>query len=192
MNSKNEVGSLIYNGYTSEQIKERIPDFPLKPDKSYFLNLGYSLSTARNHIRTLKRNNLSSINHKYSIEESSFLTSSNANNNDLILDSSALNYEESVKLVLNSNRVTILYSVIKNLVPTNQECLISMLQNTHQKYRLVPWKWKSITDTDELIFDYLENLPTNERPTLLTSNENMALQAKCLGFEYILYIQQKS
>lgn len=32
MSSKNEVGSLIYNGYTSEQIRERIPIFPLNPD----------------------------------------------------------------------------------------------------------------------------------------------------------------
>ena len=58
MSSKNEVGSLIYNGYTSEQIRERIPSFPLNPDKKYFLNLGYSMSTARNYLTTLKKNYL--------------------------------------------------------------------------------------------------------------------------------------
>ena len=192
MSSKNEVGSLIYNGYTSEQIRERIPSFPLNPDKEYFLNLGYSMSTARNYLTTLKKNNISSIENTFSIEDSNFLTSSNANNNNLILDSSALDYEESVKLMLNSFKVTVLYSVIKSFAHTNQEYLISMLQNTQQKYRLVPWKWKSIKDADESIFDYLENLPTNERPTLLTADQNMALQAKCLGFEYILYISKSS
>lgn len=192
MNKKNEVGSLIYNGYTSEQIRERIPSFPQDPNKEYFLNLGYSVHTASNYITALNKNNHSSIKKIFSIEGFSTFTSKNANVKDLILDCSAFDYEELVKLVLDSYRVTVLYSVIKNFAATNQECLISMLQNTHHQYRLVPWKWKSTTDADEAVFDYLENLPSDERPTLLTANQNMALRAKCLGFDYILYIKQKS
>ena len=61
MNKKNEVGSLIYNGYTSEQIRERIPSFPQDPNKEYFLNLGYSVHTASNYITALNKNNHSSM-----------------------------------------------------------------------------------------------------------------------------------
>lgn len=66
-----------------------------------------------------------------------------------------------------------------------------MLQD-NTKYRLVPWKWTNTGYTDYIILDYLENLPINERPTLLTADQNLALKAKCLGFEYILFLSTNS
>ena len=45
-----------------------------------------------------------------------------------------------------------------------------MLQD-NTKYLLVPWKWTNTGYTDYIILDYLENLPINERPTLLTKEE---------------------
>ena len=203
MSSKNEVGSLIYKGFSSKEIKKRIPDFPLEPSKEYFMSLGYSIHTARNYKVALKKNNAkvceSSVS---SIDESHFLTSLNANENNIILDTSALNYEESVELMKNSFKVSIIYSVIREfdsvikkknisnyLRAIIREQTLSMLQNkTGGKYRLIPWNWKSDGYTDNLILEYIESLPINERPTLLTGDQNLALKAKCLGFEYILYI----
>ena len=41
---------------------------------------------------------------------------------------------------------------------------------------------------DEVLLQYMIDLPVNERMTLLTVDVQLALKAKALGLDYILYI----
>lgn len=199
MHLKSEIGSLISSGYSSNEIKKRIPDFPINPDEEYFLKLGYSLSTARSYKSKLKKNNKKN---NLSSEETNFLISSHANANNIILDTSSLEYDEAIQVITKSRKVTILYATIKEFDSVSQKETVSQYlkyiireqtrlilnSNNSSKYRLVPWNWKSSEYTDDIILDYLSNTSVCERPTLLTADQNLALKAKCLGFEYILYL----
>lgn len=200
---KHEIGSFINNGMTSQEIQERIKDFPYNPSIEYFVNLGYSQSTARLYRARLNKNNSCSA--KLGSQNGSFVISPKADKSNIILDTSALKSEETVDILENASSVTILYPTIKEFDTLNKsengsayfkfmirEQTRKILFSNTSKYRLVPFGHKVNCYTDELILDYLFNLPVSERPTLLTCDHNLALRAKCLGFEYIDFIMNNN
>lgn len=195
MKNKHEVGSLIRKGLSVQEIQERIKGFPDNPDIEYFMSLGYAKNTAREYRYQIRKNSNNCSNSK----NNNLIMSKNANKSYLILDTSALTSPCSGKFIKDASSITILYSVIKefdtapkkeNASPyfkhmiRNQTKEILLLEN--EKYRLVPFGRNINNYTDEVLLDYLFSLPINERPTLLTCDNNLALKAKCLGFEFIL------
>ena len=197
MHTKNEVGSLISKGLTTKEIQARIKDFPEHPTAQYFINLGYKPNTAKKYLLILRKNNCT----PEPIKEEAFIMSSNADVNNILLDTCALEYEESINLMLGSKSVTVLYSIVKEFDSISQKDNVSsslkyrireqtrlMLSPNNKKYRLVPYGYKNDGYTDEIILDYLLSLPVSERPTILTADNNLALRASCFGLNYIVYI----
>lgn len=200
---KHEIGSFINNGMTSQEIQERIKDFPYEPSIQYFVDIGYSLNTAKQYRSRLKKNNR--ILSKQDNKNGSFVISPKADKANIILDTSALKSEETVDILENANSIIVLYPTIKEFDTLNKsengsayfkfmirEQTRKILFSEDSKYRLVPFGYKVNCYTDELILDYLFNLPIAERPTLLTCDHNLALRAKCLGFEYIDFIMNNN
>lgn len=200
---KHEIGSFINKGMTSQEIQERIKDFPYEPSIQYLIDLGYSPRTAKEYRYRLKKNNTFPL--KQDHKNGSFVISAKADITSIILDTSALKRKETVAILKNAASVTILYPTIKEFDTLNKsksgsayskfmirEQTRKMLFSDDSKYRLVPFGYKVNRYTDELILDYLFSLPIAERPTLLTCDHNLALRAKCLGFEYIDFIMNNN
>lgn len=198
---KHEIGGLLLKGLTSKEIQKRIKNFPDNPDTEYFINLGYTKKTASTYKYLLKKNTENN-----AINKNYFIMSKKANTNNIIMDTCALHSKHSIKIINNSKSVTILYATIKEFDTVSKNNSVSkgfkyairdqtkaILLSDTNKYRLVPFNWKNTgAYTDEIILEYIETLPASERPTLLTADQNLALRAKCLGFEYILYVNQSS
>lgn len=196
MRQKHEVGSLIRKGLNSEEIRERVKDFPDNPDIQYFINLGYTTSTAKNYRILVRKNN----SEKLGSNTTSLIASKNADKHHLLLDTSALTSTETVDIIELASSITLLYSIIKefDIAPKKENAspyfrkMVKQItksilsQDNNSKYRLIPFERNVDKYTDEILLDYLLSLPSSERPTLLTCDANLALKAKCLSLEFIL------
>jgi len=202
--TKNEIGSLINKGMSTKEIKQRIKDFPETPDIQYFEDLGYSRKTAITYISRLKKNNLKQKNQNIEKQEESedrtvgtFIISENADENNIILDTCALNHKETIEILEKCSKVTLIYALtndFESIEKGKNEQLKKKIRDYRkiflkdkQKYRLVPFKWRDKRYPDELILEYIMELPAKEKPTLLTTDQNLAFRASFLGIEYILY-----
>lgn len=211
--TKNLVGELIRSGKTTVQIQERVKDFPTNPTAEYLMNLGYTKSTAINYISKLKKNNLSdqekepkniSSKNKNTMR-GSFICSKNADKNNLILDTCALQNRETIKIIDESTKVTVLLSTLnemeeikrkKNNLCSDEIFLRTMIGKygkkflkEAEKYRLVPFIGDDYNDN--CILKYLMQQPISERQTLITADILFADRASCLGIEYILYDREE-
>lgn len=207
MQKKSEIGSLLNKGMSSEEIKERIRDFPENPDIEYFKNLGYTEATAKNYMFKLKKNNSKQNERNKATKQEeansdAFITSENADYQNIILDTCATGFRETSKIIDNSRQVTVIYAVINEfdriLKDENKPEILKngikkyrdIMLKDNSKYRLVPYKYREKRYTDDIIIEYLMDLPVNESPTLLTVDKNLALKAKSLGLKFILYFKQ--
>ena len=196
MRPKHEVGSLIRKGLNSEEIRKRVKDFPDSPDIQYFVNLGYTHSTAQSYKSLISKNN----SEKLVSNTTSLIASKNADKHHLLLDTSALTSTETVNIIELASSITLLYSIIKefDIAPKKENAspyfrkMVKQItksilsQDNNSKYRLIPFERNVDKYTDEILLDYLLSLPSSERPTLLTCDANLALKAKCLSLEFIL------
>ena len=208
--AKNLVGTLIGKGMTSAQIQERIKDFPTDPTTEYFTKLGYTKSTAKSYICKLRKNNLSnqekeqkniSSKNEKTTRRGCFICSKNANKDNLILDTCALQNRDTIKIIDESAKVTVLLSTLNEMEDlkrkktnlTGRETFLQtmiskfgrkFLKET-KKYRLVPFNEDGYNDNS--ILKYLMQQPLTERQTIITADVLFANRAKCLGLEYILY-----
>lgn len=212
--AKNQVGTLIGKGMTTVQIQERIKDFPTNPTTEYFTKLGYTKSTATSYICKLRKNNLanqekeqkniSSKNEKTT--RGSFIFSENANKDNLILDTCALQNRDTIKIIDESSQVTILLSTLNEMEDlkrrktnlTGRESFLQTMISRYcrkflketEKYRLVPFVGDDYNDTS--ILNYLMQQPVNERQTIITADILFATRASCLGLDYILYDREET
>lgn len=202
---KNEIGKLITKGMSTEEIRQRIKDFPDNPDNQYFENLGYSRATAVTYRSKLKKNNLKQKNQTIVEQEDNeekesgtFIMSENADKDNIIFDTCALAHKETIDIIEECTKVTVIYHILKEFgsIESNKNKEENLKRNIRkyskkiledEKYRLVPFKWEEEKYTDDMILEYLMQMPVKERETILTVDKNLAVRAKCLGLEYILY-----
>ena len=203
MRKINKIGVFIRNGLTSAEIKKEVKDFPDNPDSQYFINLGYSKQTASTYKSQLAKNNSVLLQQQKIIEANSFLHSPNANLNDVILDTSALGFSKPVSMLNECKKITVLYSTIREFdkiqkseskssylrMMIREQINTMLLPQNEQKYNLVAFDWQSNMYVDDIIINYMVSLPANQRPTLLTADHNLALKAKCLKLDYILFLE---
>ena len=198
MKQYSEIGKLIKEGKTSNEIREQIIEFPYNPSVEYFMQLGYKKSTAKKYRRKLEKNN-----EKLEAEEFEFIISTNANSKKVILDTCALGYKRTINLVENAEEVTVLLATIREMDTHKDMKKAIETGNTYfaenmrryskkflleDKYRLVPFDGiKKNNYHDDIIIQYLLITPVKDRPTILTADANLADKAKCHGLEYILY-----
>lgn len=212
MRKKSEIGSLIRQGKTSKEIRKIINNFPKEPITiQYFLDLGYKKSTSVQLLRQLNINDEKKIKKvkkqkafiKSKKNSNDYTYSENANFKNIILDTSALGYVECCKLLEEAKSITIIYRTIiefddkKNFKSTSfdKNNLAYNIRKyskeflTDKRVRLVPFGRNMESKYhDEVLLQYMIDLPVNERMTLLTVDVQLALKAKALGLDYILYI----
>ena len=217
MVKRSEIGKLINQKLTGKEIRKQIKDFPENPDLSYFESLGYTEGTAKTYLSRFRKNEKTNSSYrtsnkltsdskqaksrktKYNDLDSGFFKTPNANNNSIIIDTCSVGYDSCLKIIFKAKKVTVVYSVIKELDSLNinnnstllgaktRDIITKLLEDESGKYRLVPYGYNDERQADDVIIDYLMSLPVVERPTLLTTDKNLSLKAKCLGLEYIFY-----
>ncbi len=212
MRKKSEIGSLIRQGKTSKEIRKTINNFPKETITiQYFLDLGYKESTSAQLLRQLnisdEKKNKKVKKEKAFIQSeknsTDYTYSENANFKNIILDTSALGYVKCCKLLEEAKSITIIYRTIiefddkKNFKSTSfdKNNLAYNIRKyskeflTDKRVRLVPFGRNMENKYhDEVLLQYMIDLPVNERMTLLTVDVQLALKAKALGLDYILYI----
>lgn len=210
----NKIGCFIRKGMSTSQIRSHVANFPSGNVVKYLETVGYTHRTALLYNNLLNSNNRQVTNNIVSnvdLDETCFFKSANANVNNLLLDTCALQNEKTIALVEKSNSVTVLLATIKEMdslkysINKKKEtdklegCDKFLLSNiskfgkkflSESKYRLVPFDVESESYTDSKILKYITCLPMSERPTLLTSDILFAATVKCLGLDYILYVHE--
>lgn len=217
MVKRSEIGKLINQKLTGKEIRKQIKDFPENPDLSYFESLGYTEGTAKTYLSRFRKNEKTNSSYrtsnkltsdskqaksrktKYNDLDSGFFKTPNANSNSIIIDTCSVGYDSCLKIIFKAKKVTVVYSVIKELDSLNinnnstllgaktRDIMTKLLEDESGKYRLVPYGYNDERQADDVIIDYLMSLPVVERPTLLTTDKNLSLKAKRLGLEYIFY-----
>lgn len=217
MVKRSEIGKLINQKLTGKEIRKQIKDFPENPDLSYFESLGYTEGTAKTYLSRFRKNEKTNSSYrtstkltsdskqaksrktKYKDLDSGFFKTPNANGNSIIIDTCSVGYDSCLKIIFKAKKVTVIYSVIKELDSLNKnnnstllgakarDIITKLLEDESGKYRLVPYGYNDERQADDVIIDYLMSLPVVERPTLLTTDKDLSLKAKCLGLEYIFY-----
>lgn len=217
MVKRSEIGKLINQKLTGKEIRKQIKDFPENPDLSYFESLGYTEGTAKTYLSRFRKNEKTNSSYrtsnkltsdskqaksrktKYNDLDSGFFKTPNANGNSIIIDTCSVGYDSCLKIIFKAKKVTVIYSVIKELDSLNKnnnstllgakarDIITKLLEDESGKYRLVPYGYNDERQADDVIIDYLMSLPVVERPTLLTTDKDLSLKAKCLGLEYIFY-----
>ena len=217
MVKRSEIGKLINQKLTGKEIRKQIKDFPENPDLSYFESLGYTEGTAKTYLSRFRKNEKTNSSYrtsnkltsdskqaksrktKYNDLDSGFFKTPNANSNSIIIDTCSVGYDSCLQLIFKAKKVTVIYSVIKELDSLNKnnnstllgakarDIITKLLEDESGKYRLVPYGYNDERQADDVIIDYLMSLPVVERPTLLTTDKDLSLKAKCLGLEYIFY-----
>lgn len=217
MVKRSEIGKLINQKLTGKEIRKQIKDFPENPDLPYFESLGYTEGTAKTYLSRFRKNEKTNSSYrtsnkltsdskqaksrktKYNDLDSGFFKTPNANSNSIIIDTCSVGYDSCLKIIFKAKKVTVVYSVIKELDSLNinnnstllgaktRDIMTKLLEDESGKYRLVPYGYNDERQADDVIIDYLMSLPVVERPTLLTTDKNLSLKAKCLGLEYIFY-----
>ena len=217
MVKRSEIGKLINQKLTGKEIRKQIKDFPENPDLSYFESLGYTEGTAKTYLSRFRKNEKTNSSYrtsnkltsdskqaksrktKYNDLDSGFFKTPNANSNSIIIDTCSVGYDSCLKIIFKAKKVTVVYSVIKELDSLNinnnstllgaktRDIMTKLLEDESGKYRLVLYGYNDERQADDVIIDYLMSLPVVERPTLLTTDKNLSLKAKCLGLEYIFY-----
>ena len=226
-----EVGVLIRKEkLTTNEIRQRLEGIPDVITLEYLMEIGYKKSTAQYYLSLLKKNEGDRVEDnirtkpKYDeiqnkdnsakvskddftetyTENGRFYISENANFDNILLDTSALNSQDTIDVIEKSNRVTVLLATVneinrlmkpsnlkldkKKLIYNINKYCLKMLEDNN-KFILVPFKEnKDEADAiDNALLNYLEIQPSKIRQTLITADKNLALRAKCLGFDFIYF-----
>lgn len=201
----NEVGTLIRKGMSTEDIQEKIRDFPSEVTTEYLESLGYEHLEAIKYKCELRHNDILRKEHKKKKErellkkDGSFIISENADPKNIIVDTCAFSSQKSINIIEKSTNVTVLYQIIKEmekvalkkhdkengfLLYNIRHYVFKMLLDK-PKYHLIKYK-NDNSYVDDILIEYLETLKEKQRPTLLTADKMLSLKAKCLGIEFIL------
>lgn len=131
---------------------------------------------------------------------SCLVKSSHANCNNLLVDTCSLNFYECTKLIDSATQVTFINATLKEMDNVSKKCHSPKQMNLFKNIKiytsqilLQPDKFllsnfDGFDDekyVDEILLQYLEILPKQIRPTLLTADKNLACKAQLHGFEYI-------
>jgi hypothetical protein len=208
-----KIGHIILKGGTIKDIQKEIPDFPDEVTIAYFIKLGYAESTAKNYYSWLNKNAKLADMHDTSGTtaeaernniNTNIISSENANFDNILVDTCALGYNETVNIIETATQVTFIHSTLremddkKNLnkkaFATSQEKTLAynirlytekVLENP-DKFLLSSFSGYKEYYVDDILLQYLLILPKQIRPTLLTADKNLAARAKAHSLEFIL------
>lgn len=194
-----EIGHIITKGGSVEDIRKVIPKFPANPTKDTFVKLGYAESTAKRYISRLKQNGsnevLDNMENRVEVKTTDILKntlhSANANHENVLVDTCALGSEKGKEIIENAKQVTFIFATLEEMGKV-QSMKKTIARYTNEilkgsnKYMLSKFNgYSEERYVDNILLQYLQILPKQIRPTLLTGDRNLAAKAASLELSYI-------
>lgn len=211
-----KIGHIITKGGSVEDIQKVVSNFPSNPTKETFIELGYAESTAKRYCSLL--------NHKSNVQEPTTLASKNevkinnliniiqsdnADYDNLLVDTCALDSENTRMIIGNANHVTFTMATLDEMDRKKREFFqkkkegkeidsdlvklakfipiyTTKILDSPDKYMVSKFRGHSDEKyVDNILLQYLEILPKQIRPTILTTDRNLAAKALALEVNYI-------
>lgn len=140
------------------------------------------------------------------IQSGNYIVSKNANMDNILIDTCAMQSKKGLYIIEKSRRANILYATLEEIdkkkveiirkrikEPRDNEfianvakCMKEIIQNP--KFKVILVRNKCGEYVDNIILKYLKRIPKRKRPTLLTEDKVLAAKAKGMGIEYICII----
>lgn len=213
-----QIGRIILNGGTINELRKAFPEFPKKPTKESFMELGYKESTAKKYICILTKNSEQpAVQEKESetleendlVDESplltNFIVTENADYKNLLIDTCAFLHDATCHLIDLADHVTFIDSIWsemdrKKSNNSNNPKLAANIRDfqrksvhDREKYMLSTFSgMHNEKYPDNTLLQYMMILPRQIRPTLITADYNLSNEAFNWGLESILYIPENS
>ncbi len=202
-----EIGHIISKGGNVEDIRKVIPKFPANPTKDTFVKLGYAESTARRYISLLNQNNSNKATEKtqscvevQTDDLMNLVQSANANYDNILVDTCALTSEQGRNIIDNAKQVTFIFATLEEMDKKKKNGTKSLTENIKEytskilsspdKYMLSRFSGYSDEQyVDNILLQYMQILPKQIRPTLLTADRNLAAKAVAFELNYI-FVEQ--
>lgn len=204
-----EIGRIISKGGKVEDIQKVVPNFPNNPTKETFIELGYAESTAKRYYYLLNQNNSKKAPKKaescikvQTDEVMDLVQSDNANYDNIIVDTCALTSQQGRAVIDNAKQVTFIFSTLEEMDKKKKEGTKSLKENiikytskilsSPDKYMLSRFGGYSGEQyVDNILLQYMQILPKQIRPTLLTADRNLVAKAAAFELNYIFVEQNK-
>lgn len=208
-----EIGHIITKGGSVEDIRKVIPKFPANPTKDTFVKLGYAESTAKRYYSLLEQNSSKKVTENaesqakaHLNELTNIIQSDNADYDNILVDTCALSSANCRKIIDNAAHVTFTFATLEEMDRKKAEAIkrkkqvnddlaklakhipvyTSKILTSPEKYMVSKFRGHSDEGyVDNVLLQYLEILPKQIRPTLLTRDRNLAAKAASLEFNYI-------
>ncbi len=202
-----EIGHIISKGGKVEDIQKVVPNFPNNPTKETFIELGYAESTAKRYIYLLSQNNAKKAPKKaescvkvQTDDLMNLVQSDNANYDNILVDTCALTSEQGRNVIDNAKQVTFIFATLEEMDKKKKNSTKSLTENIKEytskiltspdKYMLSRFSGYSGEQyVDNILLQYLQILPKQIRPTLLTADRNLAAKAAAFELNYI-FVEQ--
>ncbi len=202
-----EIGHIISKGGKVEDIQKVVPNFPDNPTKETFIELGYAESTAKRYIYLLSQNNAKKAPKKaescvkvQTDDLMNLVQSDNANYDNILVDTCALTSEQGRNVIDNAKQVTFIFATLEEMDKKKKNSTKSLTENIKEytskiltspdKYMLSRFSGYSGEQyVDNILLQYLQILPKQIRPTLLTADRNLAAKAAAFELNYI-FVEQ--
>ncbi len=209
-----KIGHIISKGGNVEDIQKVVQNFPSKPTEETFVELGYARSTAKRYCSLLEKNISSKESITEGLEKSDLMKviqSDNADYDNILVDTCALNPGKCIDIIEKAKHVTFIFSSLEEMDRKQKE-IRKMKKATEEQEKLAQniakytskmlefpnkymiSKFKGYPNegyVDNILLQYLEILPKQIRPTLLTEDRNLATKALALGLDYIFVDKNK-
>lgn len=203
-----EIGHIISKGGKVEDIQKVVPNFPNNPTKETFIELGYAESTAKRYIYLLSQNNSKKAPKKaescvkvQADDNMNFVQSTRYNN--ILVDTCALTSARGRDIIESAKQVTFIFATLEEMdkkkkngtksLKENIKKYTSKMLSSPNKYMLSRFKGYSDDKyVDNILLQYMQILPKQIRPTLLTADENLATKALALELDYIFVEQNEN
>lgn len=207
------IGRIISKGGTVKDIQQVVPDFPSNPTEETFVELGYARSTAKRYYLLLNQNSFEKVTDnaeskaKVQLNELiNIIQSDNVDYNNILVDTCALQTVNGRKIIDNAEHVTFTFATLEEMDQKKREfnkrkvqvnddlaklakqipIYTSKILTSPDKYMVSKFTGYSDENyVDNVLLQYLEILPKQIRPTLLTQDRNLAAKAKALELSYI-------
>ncbi|MCI9017004.1 MAG: hypothetical protein HFJ53_07570 [Clostridia bacterium] len=202
---KKEIGHIILKGGSIQDLQNVLPDFPSNPTREDFIKLGYKEATAKRYCCLLKKQSNTTVENNTSIGKNyntNIIQTSNANYDNILVDTCALGYKEGIDIIEDAKQVTFIFSTLEEMDRTVKKrnvgrVLVQNIRKYTKKILTLPDKYMISKFSgyskngyvDNILLQYLDILPKKIRPTLLTADGNVIDKSMGFDFEYIFINQ---
>lgn len=207
---KEIIERLIRTGKTTAEIQSEIIEFPDDVTTEYLQKIGFEETQAiklkwklRQNDRICENETRAEQGRRELVELGGYEFSANANPDFVLMDTCALLNKKGRDIIEKSSRVVVIDSVLQEIdkmysktknkrkkksrdskkLSRLHRCKKILNQAKYKKRLDNPKDWMDYCD-DKILY-YLEKLPPEQRPTLLTADSTLESRAEAYGFDFI-------